>query len=215
MGAAAAGRGVTNDPSPKARIAALGSGRYENLNVCIWFFRPGRVPLASCFMSDAAAPSADSLEVIRQSSRRTYAQRTGTYFCSDPGVTAVVLEGSGPPKGRAWWRPLSLRHYEDKQADGVPGVLVLPLRAHAGAQGMPLHALPHGKTTPSAARTRPSASRKSVATPPAELPSACCAFVSPRPYPAMCSTATVGDLVSQPYKYGFVTDIETEKIHKG
>jgi len=31
----------------------------------------------------------------------------------------------------------------------------------------------------------------------------------------MTSSATVGDLVSQPYKYGFVTDIETEKIPKG
>ena len=31
----------------------------------------------------------------------------------------------------------------------------------------------------------------------------------------MSSAATVGDLVSQPYKYGFVTDIETEKIAKG
>ena len=29
------------------------------------------------------------------------------------------------------------------------------------------------------------------------------------------STATVSDLVSQPYKHGFVTDIETEKIPKG
>lgn len=28
-------------------------------------------------------------------------------------------------------------------------------------------------------------------------------------------TASVGDLVSQPYRYGFVTDIETEKIAKG
>jgi Fe-S cluster assembly protein SufB len=29
------------------------------------------------------------------------------------------------------------------------------------------------------------------------------------------TTASVGELVSQPYKYGFVTDIETEKIAKG
>ena len=44
-------------------------------------------------MSDAAAsPTSDSLEVIRKFAE-TYAQRTGTYFCSDPGVTAVVLEG--------------------------------------------------------------------------------------------------------------------------
>jgi len=31
----------------------------------------------------------------------------------------------------------------------------------------------------------------------------------------MSSPASVGDLVSQPYKYGFVTEIETEKIPKG
>ena len=31
----------------------------------------------------------------------------------------------------------------------------------------------------------------------------------------MTTAASVGDLVSQPYKYGFVTDIETEKIAKG
>jgi len=31
----------------------------------------------------------------------------------------------------------------------------------------------------------------------------------------MTAAASVGDLVSQPYKYGFVTDIETEKIAKG
>jgi len=31
----------------------------------------------------------------------------------------------------------------------------------------------------------------------------------------MSTAATVGDLVSQPYKYGFVTDIQTEKIAKG
>jgi Fe-S cluster assembly protein SufB len=31
----------------------------------------------------------------------------------------------------------------------------------------------------------------------------------------MTSTASVGDLVTKPYRYGFVTDIETEKIPKG
>ncbi|MCX5945221.1 MAG: Fe-S cluster assembly protein SufB [Cyanobacteria bacterium] len=31
----------------------------------------------------------------------------------------------------------------------------------------------------------------------------------------MTTAASLGDLVSQPYKYGFVTDIETEKIAKG
>ena len=31
----------------------------------------------------------------------------------------------------------------------------------------------------------------------------------------MTSQNTVDELVSQPYKYGFITDIETEKISKG
>lgn len=31
----------------------------------------------------------------------------------------------------------------------------------------------------------------------------------------MSSSTTIGDLVAQPYKYGFVTDIETDKIAKG
>ena len=43
-------------------------------------------------VSEATPKSADSLEVIRKFAE-TYAKRTGTYFCSDPGVTAVVLEG--------------------------------------------------------------------------------------------------------------------------
>ena len=31
----------------------------------------------------------------------------------------------------------------------------------------------------------------------------------------MAKTDTIKDIVSQPYKYGFITDIETEKIPKG
>ena len=31
----------------------------------------------------------------------------------------------------------------------------------------------------------------------------------------MTQTNTVEEIVSQPYKYGFITDIETEKIPKG
>ena len=32
---------------------------------------------------------------------------------------------------------------------------------------------------------------------------------------APVASSNVSDLVSQPYRYGFVTDIETEKIAKG
>jgi len=79
-------------------------------------------------MSDAAAnpspagavpgaPTAsDSLEVIRKFAE-TYAQRTGTYFCSDPGVTAVVLAGLAKHKDELGGALCPCRHYEDKEAE--------------------------------------------------------------------------------------------------
>jgi len=63
-----------------------------------------------------ARPVSDSLEVIRKFAE-TYAQRTGTYFCSDPGVTAVVLEGLARHKDELGGALCPCRHYEDKQAE--------------------------------------------------------------------------------------------------
>ena len=72
---------------------------------------------ASSSAPDAAArPASDSLEVIRKFAE-TYAQRTGTYFCSDPGVTAVVLEGLARHKDELGGALCPCRHYEDKQAE--------------------------------------------------------------------------------------------------
>ncbi len=66
---------------------------------------------------DAQQPAAsDSLEVIRRFAE-TYAQRTGTYFCSDPGVTAVVLEGLARHKDELGGALCPCRHYEDKEAE--------------------------------------------------------------------------------------------------
>ena len=73
-------------------------------------------------LSAAAAPSApvpkpaDSLEVIRKFAE-TYAKRTGTYFCSDLGVTAVVLEGLARNKDELGGALCPCRHYEDKEAE--------------------------------------------------------------------------------------------------
>ncbi len=69
--------------------------------------------------ASSAAPSpqaSDSLEVIRKFAE-TYAQRTGTYFCSDPGVTAVVLEGLARHKYELGGALCPCRHYEDKEAE--------------------------------------------------------------------------------------------------
>ena len=67
--------------------------------------------------ADATVPAgSESLEVIRKFAE-TYAQRTGTYFCSDPGVTAVVLEGLARHKDELGGALCPCRHYEDKEAE--------------------------------------------------------------------------------------------------
>ena len=68
-------------------------------------------------MSDAPQePTAESLEVIRKFAE-TYAQRTGTYFCADPSVTAVVLKGLARHKDDLGGALCPCRHYEDKEAE--------------------------------------------------------------------------------------------------
>jgi ferredoxin-thioredoxin reductase catalytic chain len=57
-----------------------------------------------------------SLEAMRKFSE-TYAKRTGTFFCIDSSVTAVVVEGLAKHKD-AYGAPLCpCRHYDDKQAE--------------------------------------------------------------------------------------------------
>jgi ferredoxin-thioredoxin reductase catalytic chain len=47
----------------------------------------------------------------------TYAKRTNTYFCSDPSITAVVIEGLAKHK-EEYGAPLCpCRHYDDKEAE--------------------------------------------------------------------------------------------------
>lgn len=58
-------------------------------------------------------PVPESLEAMRKFSE-TYAKRTGTFFCSDYSVTAVVVEGLAKHKD-LYGAPLCpCRHYEDK-----------------------------------------------------------------------------------------------------
>lgn len=47
----------------------------------------------------------------------TYAQRTGTFFCVDPDVTAVVIEGLAKHKDNLGSPLCPCRHYEDKEAE--------------------------------------------------------------------------------------------------
>ena len=55
----------------------------------------------------------NSLEAMRKFSE-TYANRTGTFFCSDLSVTAVVIEGLAKHKDQYGSPLCPCRHYEDK-----------------------------------------------------------------------------------------------------
>lgn len=60
--------------------------------------------------------SEKSLEAMKHFSE-TYAKRTGTYFCADPSVTAVVIEGLAKHKDELGSPLCPCRHYEDKEAE--------------------------------------------------------------------------------------------------
>lgn len=62
--------------------------------------------------------SEKSLETMRSFSEQ-YAKRTGTYFCVDPGVTAVVIEGLAKHKDELGAALCPCRHYEDKEAEAT------------------------------------------------------------------------------------------------
>ncbi len=68
--------------------------------------------------SKLSSPAA--LEVMRKFSE-TYAKRTGTYFCQDPSVTAVVIEGLAKHKEDLGAPLCPCRHYEDKHAEAKAG----------------------------------------------------------------------------------------------
>jgi ferredoxin-thioredoxin reductase catalytic chain len=60
--------------------------------------------------------SEKSLEAMKHFAEQ-YAKRTGTYFCIDPSVTAVVIEGLAKHKDDIGAPLCPCRHYEDKEAE--------------------------------------------------------------------------------------------------
>nr|WP_216701630.1 ferredoxin-thioredoxin reductase catalytic domain-containing protein [Gloeothece verrucosa] len=62
------------------------------------------------------ADSDKSLEAMKNFAEK-YAKLTGTYFCSEPSVTAVVIEGLARHKEELGSPLCPCRHYEDKEAE--------------------------------------------------------------------------------------------------
>nr|YP_010337861.1 ferredoxin-thioredoxin reductase beta subunit [Timspurckia oligopyrenoides]UNJ17446.1 ferredoxin-thioredoxin reductase beta subunit [Timspurckia oligopyrenoides] len=58
----------------------------------------------------------DNLEAMRKFSE-AYAKRTGTFFCADTSVTAVVIEGLAKHKDEYGSPLCPCRHYENKQVE--------------------------------------------------------------------------------------------------
>ncbi|MGB0561808.1 MAG: ferredoxin thioredoxin reductase catalytic beta subunit [Spirulinaceae cyanobacterium] len=65
----------------------------------------------------AGPPQADKSLDAMKSFSETYAKRTDTYFCVDPSVTAVVIEGLARHKDELGSPLCPCRHYEDKEAE--------------------------------------------------------------------------------------------------
>lgn len=61
-----------------------------------------------------------SLEIMRKFSEQ-YAKRSGTYFCMDKSVTAVVIKGLAEHKDELGAPLCPCRHYDDKQAEADQG----------------------------------------------------------------------------------------------
>jgi ferredoxin-thioredoxin reductase catalytic chain len=62
-------------------------------------------------------PESDKVLEAMKNFAEQYAKRTGTYFCSDPSVTAVVIEGLARHKEELGSPLCPCRHYEDKEAE--------------------------------------------------------------------------------------------------
>src|SRR4028118_249494 len=77
------------------------------------------IPAEPYYMSTSKTTNLSSdknLEAMKNFSE-TYAKRTGTYFCIDPSVTAVVIEGLAKHKDDLGAPLCPCRHYEDKEAE--------------------------------------------------------------------------------------------------
>jgi ferredoxin-thioredoxin reductase catalytic chain len=60
--------------------------------------------------------SEKSLKAMKNFAEK-YAKNTNTYFCVDPSVTAVVIEGLAKHKDELGAPLCPCRHYEDKEAE--------------------------------------------------------------------------------------------------
>ena len=67
-------------------------------------------------LSEKTHEKTNSLEAMRKFAE-VYAERTGTFFCIDPSVTAVVIEGLAKHKDEYGSPLCPCRHYDNKRLE--------------------------------------------------------------------------------------------------
>ncbi|GLC38614.1 hypothetical protein PLESTB_000452600 [Pleodorina starrii] len=82
----------------------------------------GRVSRSRMIVRATAEPVTESknLEIMRRFAEQ-YAKRSGTYFCVDKSVTAVVIQGLAEHKDTLGAALCPCRHYDDKEAEAQQG----------------------------------------------------------------------------------------------
>ncbi|KAJ8439949.1 hypothetical protein Cgig2_013576 [Carnegiea gigantea] len=81
---------------------------------------PRRPRNQQCIIRAKAEPSEKSVEIMRKFSEQ-YARKSGTYFCGDKSVTAVVIKGLAEHKDTLGAPLCPCRHYDDKAAEAGQG----------------------------------------------------------------------------------------------
>lgn len=79
-----------------------------------------RSHVRSLVVKASADQAVKNIEIMRKFSEQ-YAQRSGTYFCSDKSVTAVVIKGLAEHKDELGAPLCPCRHYDDKAAEAQQG----------------------------------------------------------------------------------------------
>ncbi|ACO63999.1 ferredoxin thioredoxin reductase [Micromonas commoda] len=95
-------------------------GRVAPTRVATSAARVAPAPTRGATLRVSAEASEKNLEVMRKFSEQ-YAKGSGTYFCMDKSVTAVVIQGLAEHKDTLGSPLCPCRHYDDKEAEVASG----------------------------------------------------------------------------------------------